>query len=78
MPWLPGCWHYWPTQEILFNQMHARSRSTIDILKWRWMCLDSAGGKLLYKPENVINCYKIFLDSIYSAYLWLSLTVTGL
>ncbi|TWW66911.1 hypothetical protein D4764_20G0009430 [Takifugu flavidus] len=32
-------------QEILFNQMHARSRSTIErtigILKGRWMCLDT-------------------------------------
>ncbi|TWW78197.1 putative nuclease HARBI1 [Takifugu flavidus] len=37
--------------------MHARSRSTIErtigILKGRWMCLDTAGGKLLYKPEKV-------------------------
>ncbi|TWW67329.1 hypothetical protein D4764_02G0003700 [Takifugu flavidus] len=32
-------------QEILFNQMHARSRSTIErtigMLKGRWMCLDT-------------------------------------
>ena len=43
-------------QEILFNQMHAHTRSTIErtigILKGRWMCLDTAGGKLLYKQEK--------------------------
>ncbi|TWW56343.1 putative nuclease HARBI1, partial [Takifugu flavidus] len=44
-------------QEMLYNQMHARSRCTIErtigILKGRWMCLDTAGGKLPYKPERV-------------------------
>ncbi|KAK0132138.1 putative nuclease HARBI1 [Merluccius polli] len=73
-------------REVSYNQMHARTRSTIElvvdflvrlrelsrsfelvrsrtthhyiertigILKGRWMCLDTAGGKLLYKPEKV-------------------------
>lgn len=44
-------------QEISYNQRHVRTRSTIErtigILKGRWMCLDTAGGKLLYKPEKV-------------------------
>uniref|UniRef100_A0A3B4XDK2 Putative nuclease HARBI1 n=1 Tax=Seriola lalandi dorsalis TaxID=1841481 RepID=A0A3B4XDK2_SERLL len=44
-------------QEVSFNQKHARTRSTvkhtIGILKGRWMCLDTAGCKLLYKPEKV-------------------------
>ncbi|XP_029702488.1 putative nuclease HARBI1 [Takifugu rubripes] len=49
-----------PPQEILFNQMHARSRSTIErtigMLKGRRMCLDTAGGNLLYKPEKNNLC----------------------
>ncbi|KAK6319506.1 putative nuclease HARBI1 [Coregonus clupeaformis] len=40
-------------QEASNNQRHARTRSTIGILKGRWMCLDTAGGKLLYEPEKV-------------------------
>ena len=44
-------------REVSYNEMHARTRSTIErtigILKGRWMCLDTAGGKLLYKPEKV-------------------------
>uniref|UniRef100_A0AAV2JX84 DDE Tnp4 domain-containing protein n=1 Tax=Knipowitschia caucasica TaxID=637954 RepID=A0AAV2JX84_KNICA len=43
-------------QEVSYNDKHARTRSiierTIGILKGRWMCLDTAGGKLLYKPEK--------------------------
>uniref|UniRef100_A0AAV2JKC6 DDE Tnp4 domain-containing protein n=1 Tax=Knipowitschia caucasica TaxID=637954 RepID=A0AAV2JKC6_KNICA len=41
----------------VYNDKHVRTRSiierTIGILKGRWMCLDTAGGKLLYKPEKV-------------------------
>lgn len=44
-------------QEMAYNDAHARTRSivecTIGILKGRWLCLDIAGGKLLYKPEKV-------------------------
>ncbi|CAL9690972.1 unnamed protein product [Knipowitschia caucasica] len=44
-------------QEVSYNDKYARTRSiierTIGILKGRWMCLDTAGGKLLYKPEKV-------------------------
>ncbi len=44
-------------QEVSYNQQHTRTHSTIQhtigILKVRWMCLDPAGGKLLYKPEKV-------------------------
>ncbi|XP_054635986.1 putative nuclease HARBI1 isoform X1 [Dunckerocampus dactyliophorus] len=44
-------------QEQMYNQKHTRTRScverTIGILKGRWMCLDTAGGRLLYKPEKV-------------------------
>ncbi|KAF1381275.1 hypothetical protein PFLUV_G00152140 [Perca fluviatilis] len=44
-------------QEASYNQRYALTCSTIErtigILKGRWMCLDTAGGKLLYKPEKV-------------------------
>ncbi|XP_013882495.1 putative nuclease HARBI1 [Austrofundulus limnaeus] len=43
-------------QECLYNQLHTRTRAvverTIGVLKARWMCLDTAGGKLLYTSEK--------------------------
>lgn len=44
-------------QEVRYNLKHARARSvverTIGLLKSRWMCLDAAGGMLLYRPEKI-------------------------
>ena len=44
-------------QERAYNNSHVATRSvverTIGLLKGRWLCLDIAGGKLLYKPEKV-------------------------
>ncbi|KAG9336629.1 hypothetical protein JZ751_002976 [Albula glossodonta] len=43
-------------QEVSLNQQHVHTHSTIErtigILEGRWMCLDTVGGKLLYKPEK--------------------------
>ncbi|TWW54060.1 putative nuclease HARBI1 [Takifugu flavidus] len=36
-----------------FYSIRCMRARTIGILKGRWMCLDTAGGKLLYKPEKV-------------------------
>ena len=55
LPWTPLT-NPQTAQEILFNQMDSHTRSTIKriigILKGRWMRLDTAGGKLLYKPDK--------------------------
>ena len=44
-------------QEVRFNNIHAHTRAVIErtfgLLKGRWMCLDTAGGRLLYAPEKV-------------------------
>ena len=44
-------------QEVRYNTIHALTRAVIERtfgqLKGRWMCLDTAGGKLLYAPEKV-------------------------
>ncbi len=44
-------------QEHSYNRRHTVTRAvierTIGVLKARWMCLDTAGGKLLYTPEKV-------------------------
>lgn len=46
-------------QEVRYNLKHARARSvierTIGLLKSRWMCLDAAGGMLLYRPEKICH-----------------------
>ncbi len=43
-------------QEQSYNYRHVCTHSvvecTIRVLKARWMCLDFAGGKLLYTPEK--------------------------
>ncbi len=44
-------------QEHSYNRRHTVTRAvierTIRVLKARWVCLDTAGGKLLYTPEKV-------------------------
>ena len=46
-------------QERAYNESHARTleivERTIGVLKGRWMCLDMAEGKLLYKPDKVLH-----------------------
>lgn len=45
-------------QERAYNASHVLTRSvverTIGRLKIRWLCLDTAGGTLLYKPDKVL------------------------
>ncbi len=43
-------------QERSYNERRTCTRAvverTTDVLKARWMCLDTAGGKLLFTPEK--------------------------
>ena len=45
-------------QDRAYNTSHVATRAiverTIGRLKGRWLCLDTAGGKLVYKPEKVL------------------------
>ncbi len=53
-------------QERSYNEHHLCTRAvvkrTTDVLKARWMCLDTAGGKLLFTPEKA--CQIIFAGCV--------------
>ena len=55
-------------QERRFNQSHAKTRKVVENaiqrLKVRWLCLDTAGGTLLYKPQKVIK--KLYSNIAYN------------
>uniref|UniRef100_A0A3B3SHL6 Putative nuclease HARBI1 n=1 Tax=Paramormyrops kingsleyae TaxID=1676925 RepID=A0A3B3SHL6_9TELE len=67
-------------QEMSYNQMHARARSTnkrtIGILKGRWMCLGTAGGELLYTPEKV--CIYTNGRTFCEIFSWMSKTASDI
>ena len=54
-------------QERAYNESHVATRAiverTIGRLKGRWLCLDTAGGKLLYKPQKVYPHWSITLQN---------------
>lgn len=46
-------------KDVRYNHVYAHTHAvierTIGLLKGRWMCLDTTGGKLLYTPEKVCS-----------------------
>ncbi len=51
-------------QERSYNKHHLCTRAvvkrTIGVLKARWMCLDTAGGKLLFTPEKACQIILVY------------------
>lgn len=56
-------------QEVRYNLKHACVHwvveRTIGLLKSCWMCLDAAGGMLLYRPEKESDCFSMLCTAQY-------------